>query len=850
MNSSDLIMAGSYNYGLVALSIAIAMLGSYATIDLAGRVRATHGGARLSWRIGGAIAMAIGTWAMHYTGMLAFRLPIPISYDWPISAVSFVPSLLASAVALVVVIRPRMESRRAFVASIFIGGGVAGLHYTAMASMRMQGMHHYSPALVTVSVLLAMVFSLLSLWLTFLFRDEPHGWKLRKVASVALMGTAIWLMHYTGMASVTFTASATVPDLSQAMRISSLSAAGIGAVALMVLIVALLTATWDRLQEDKALLDELFEQGPEAIVLLNVDQSIVRLNREFTRIFGYSQQDAIGRRLSELIVPYEFQNEYRAYTDMVRHGQRVDAEGVRQRKDSSRLNVSIIQVPVSLPDGQIATYAIFRDITGRKQAEALLHAKEQEFRAIVENAPDQIIRYDREFRRTYVNPAVLKAYGLPAEALTGKLIGSVIRDAGLDVNEGEQAQLRQVIEAVFDTGEVQEYEMTWPTPVGRRSYSVRFFPELDLGGSVINVLGISRDITERRSAEEELKKEKEILEKVFDNIPVMIGFVGDDGTVKLVNPEWERTIGWTVKELQEQNVDIFAEAYPDLSYRQQVLDFMAASTGEWVDLKIKVRDGRVIDAACAVVLLSDGTKIAIAQDITERKRAEERIRATSEQLRALSASVQSAKEEEGTRIAREIHDELGGALTSLKWDLESLHKVTSESTDQSLVQALDGKVEAMLRLSETTISAVRRISSELRPSVLDDLGLVAAIEWQARQFQTRTGIICHYECAVEKVDLDREQSTAMFRILQEALTNILRHAQATRVDIAIKEEAGEIVMTVSDNGRGITEDEKSRLQSLGLLGMRERAHLIGAEIDIIGVDAQGTVVTVRVPNAK
>src|SRR6185295_7369740 len=173
------VMVGSYDYRLVALSILIAMLGSYATIELAGRVRASHGVARLSWRTGGATAMAIGTWSMHYTGMLAFRLPVPISYDWPTSVLSFLPSLLASAVALVVVIRPKMESPRAFVASIFVGGGIAGLHYTAMSSMRFQGMDHFSPALVTLSVLLAMLFALLSLWLTFLFRDEPRGSKLR-----------------------------------------------------------------------------------------------------------------------------------------------------------------------------------------------------------------------------------------------------------------------------------------------------------------------------------------------------------------------------------------------------------------------------------------------------------------------------------------------------------------------------------------------------------------------------------------------------------------------------------------------------------------------------------------------
>jgi PAS domain S-box-containing protein len=405
-------------------------------------------------------------------------------------------------------------------------------------------------------------------------------------------------------------------------------------------------------------------------------------------------------------------------------------ELIQAKAEIKRLNEELEERVIERTNElRVANEELRKEIGERQQAEALLHAKEQEFRAIVENAPDQIIRYDREFRRTYVNPAVAEAYGLPAEALIDEPIGSVIRDAGLDVKEDELAQIRQRIAAVFDTGRSYEYEITWPAPTARRYYSVRLFPELDLNGSVINVLGIARDIT-------------------------------------------------------------------------------------------------------------------------EHKRAEEKLKATSQQLRALSARLQSAREEEGNRIAREIHDELGGALTSLKWDLESLDKVISESRDQLQLQILREKIAAMLRLSETTISAVRRISSELRPSVLDDLGLADAIEWQAREFQARTGIICHCECSVENVYLNQEQSTAVFRILQEALTNILRHAQATRVDIAIKEEADEFVLTISDNGRGITEDDKSRLQSLGLLGMRERAHLIGGEIDITGIEGQGTVVTVRVPNSK
>ena len=152
----------------------------------------------------------------------------------------------------------------------------------------------------------------------------------------------------------------------------------------------------------------------------------------------------------------------------------------------------------------------------------------------------------------------------------------------------------------------------------------------------------------------------------------------------------------------------------------------------------------------------------------------------------------------------------------------------------------------MMKLIDTTVSAIRRITQELRPSVLDDLGLAEAIEWQAEQFQARTGIICYCDCSLENIALSQEQSTAVFRIFQETLTNILRHAQATRVDITVEEKDGEFVLTINDNGRGITEDQKSGQHSLGLLGMRERAHLIGGKIDITGVEGKGTVVTLRI----
>ena len=358
---------------------------------------------------------------------------------------------------------------------------------------------------------------------------------------------------------------------------------------------------------------------------------------------------------------------------------------------------------------------------------------------------------------------------------------------------------------------------------------------------------LRRKISECERVGDELTRQKEILQKVFDHVPMMIRFFGKNGRIEMVNREWERTVGWTLEEVLKQEFDVLADCYPDPQYREKILKFIAESNGEWADFKTRVRDGRVIDTTWANIHLSDGTTIGIGQDITDRKQAEERLRTTTEQLRALSAGLRSAREEEGARIAREIHDQLGAALTSLKWDLEGLDKGLSEVGDRSQIPPQREKLQKMTRLVDTAIDTIRRIASELRPSILDDLGLVEAIKWQAEQFQAQTGISCRCDCSGEDADLSEEQSIALFRMFQEALTNVLRHAHATQVDVTLKEEAGEFVLMITDNGRGISDSEPSAPQSLGLLGMRERTHLIGGKINISGTGGRGTVITIRVP---
>lgn len=476
MTASDIALVGSYDYRLVALSVVIGVLGSYAALDLAERLTDARGRARFAWLAGGATAQSISIWSMHYTGMLAFRLSVPTWYDWPAALLSFLPAILGAVAELVIVSRSHMGVRRFLGGSVFKGSAIAGLHYTAMASMRFQGMCRYSPAIVTLSVVFAIGFALLSLWLMFFFRDGSVGRQRRRIGSALLMGAAICLMHYTGMAAVTFTRSSAPPDLSHALPVSFIGIMALGSIAVTVIGVVVVTSMFDRLHQHRELL-----------------------------------------------------------------------------------------------------------------------------------------------------------------------------------------------------------------------------------------------------------------------------------------------------------------------------------------------------------------------------------RVNSAQLRALSASVSSAREEEGTRIARELHDELGSALTSLKWDLETMLSGLSESLDRARVEQIRHQLAAMVTIIDSTIGAVRQIAADLRPSVLDDLGLLDALEWQTHQFETRTRISCRYQASLDDIELTKEQSTAVFRMFQEALTNIRRHAQASSVEVQVTNESGVFVLRVRDNGRGITDQEQSDRRSLGILGMRERALLVGATFEVTGSVAGGTELIVRVP---
>jgi len=234
----------------------------------------------------------------------------------------------------------------------------------------------------------------------------------------------------------------------------------------------------------------------------------------------------------------------------------------------------------------------------------------------------------------------------------------------------------------------------------------------------------------------------------------------------------------------------------------------------------------------------------LSAELAERSLTEQRLRSSEENLRALAAHLQSVREEERIHIAREIHDELGQALTGLKFDIGALAKTACRDDPDT-----SEKIQGLSHNIDRIINSVRRIASGLRPEVLDEIGLSAAIEWQAREFQRRTGIRCTVDIEPGFTDPDKERSTALFRIFQELLTNVARHANASRVK-ALLSDGEEISLTVEDNGRGVKSEELEGNKSLGFLGLRERVLAFGGSIDVRGEEGKGTTVSVSIPNLQ
>jgi PAS domain S-box-containing protein len=345
----------------------------------------------------------------------------------------------------------------------------------------------------------------------------------------------------------------------------------------------------------------------------------------------------------------------------------------------------------------------------------------------------------------------------------------------------------------------------------------------------------------------ESRRDKEyltLLKKAIESIDLGVTISDNEGKIIFTNQAEAEMHGYALEDLMGKEAKMFAPAklWKHLS-SEQMRDLVHYGR-ESINVR---KDGSIFPVYLTSVPVRDEKGlpvgiVSICQDMTERKRAENEIRRSREQLRNLTKHLESVREEERKRISREIHDELGQELTALNMDISWLAGKLPE--DQPL---LNEKTRSMSSLVNRTIKTVQRISSELRPGILDALGLTAAIEYEINRVAGQLNISFDTRLMSDDKMLGSELSVALFRILQETLTNIARHAEATAVRVDLEERDGNIILKVHDNGKGITEEQVSDPDAFGMIGMSERAHLFGGNVAVTGEKDKGTTVLVNIP---
>ncbi len=363
------------------------------------------------------------------------------------------------------------------------------------------------------------------------------------------------------------------------------------------------------------------------------------------------------------------------------------------------------------------------------------------------------------------------------------------------------------------------------------------------------IFSLTINIISRKKAMKLLRESEEKYRDLYDNAPDMYHSVNKDSIIIDCNETEARMLGYKKEEIIGRPITDF---FTERSKRDHEKDFpilIANGGATSLEREFIRRDGTILLASLNVFVEKDskGELIktrTIARDITKQKQIEEELKRSREELRNLSIYLQTAREEERQRIAREIHDELGHALTTLKLDLSWLkRKLPTENS------YLISKIDSMLQNVDYTVETVQKISSELRPGVLDYLSLADAIEWQLKDLQRRSDIECDLkiESDFETISLEQERSTTIFRIFQEAITNILRHSKASKISVNMKIDGKTLILIVKDNGRGISEEQIYDPMSFGILGMRERACFLGGDIKILGIRQGGTTIELKIP---
>jgi PAS domain S-box-containing protein len=598
---------------------------------------------------------------------------------------------------------------------------------------------------------------------------------------------------------------------------------------------------------------------PAGLALLDADGAVLSATPAFSRVLGFDSSP-VGHELSDLLCTLDDSDGVEGALHKLRRGEAVELEAWCWRGADGPAAVCLVAAPLGLEDQGAVSYCLVRDVTDQRLA-AEEHARALSLhQATLKSMIDGLLVVDPAGGVLSFNQRFLEMWGIPPEAAASG------RDADL---------LNAVLHQLDDpAGFLHRVEELYADPEASacdeilladgRVFDRRSEPQRLAGRSVGRVWSF-RDVTESRQAAEALRQSQYLLELFFSqSLDGFFFMMLEDPIAWNDSTDKEAALDYifTHERITKVNAAVLAQfsAREDQMIGRTPAELLAhdipAARVRWREFldaghlhhetDERTLDGRPMTIEGDYICLHDREgrfigHFGIQRDVTQRRQEENEILRSRQQLRDLTARLQLVREEERTHIAREVHDELGQALTGLKIDLAWLKPRVADRP------ALAERVQSIIVRIDGAMDTVRRIATDLRPSVLDDLGLVAAVEWQTQEFERSTGITALLEVQATYPELDDVCATTTFRILQETLTNVARHAQATRVKIALRVSSAQLVLEVRDNGRGISESEMHSPRSLGLVGSRERAIACGGELIIRGIRSHGTIVLLRIP---
>ena len=592
--------------------------------------------------------------------------------------------------------------------------------------------------------------------------------------------------------------------------------------------------------EQIAYMARLMEDTSDAIFSTDHAFIIRTWNKAAEMSFGYTQKEAIGKTAGNLLrVDLSREVIYAIRRELVESSY-WKGEVYYKNKNGSNLTVLLSASAVRNPEGTVEGFVmVCRDFTERKKLELQLQQfnkelelqvakKTAELTGIFERITDAFIAMDKNLCYTYLNKKAGELIQRDPASLIGKYVWDVFPDAvGSDTwyafNKAMTEQKNMTNTDYYAPLDLWQENHLYPSPEGLSVFI--------------------RNVTEEKRKEKRITDYKYALDQSS-----IVSVTDEKGVIKYVNDNFCRISQYTEEELIGQHHHIIGSRYHPAWFFKDM--WLTITKGEvWKgEIRNRAKDGSIYWVYMTIIpfLNEKGEPfeyIALDSDISERKKAEALLDQSYQDIRQLASHLQDVREDERAAMAREIHDELGQQLTGLKMDFSWINKRPLVQEDDELRQ----KVVTIMNLLDTTIKTVRRIATDLRPSILDDLGLLAAIEWQSQEFSNRSGIATEFSSGMDEFQYAPAIAIGLFRICQESLTNVARHAAASKIRIMLEEGNGKILLTIRDNGKGFDTRKIGGKKTLGLLGMKERTLMMGGEFRIESLPGKGTTLMVTVP---